>query len=62
MFLLEANVTINLQEQEKADGVTTTGKPVVEPRENREGEECKKCGQVGEELWVCSVSRPSFHC
>ena len=45
-----------MQEQEKEDGVTTTGKPVVDPVENTDGEKCERCDKVGEKLWVCSVT------
>ena len=46
----------SLKDQEKKDGVTSTGKKVVDPTENTEGEKCAKCEKVGESLLVCTVS------
>ena len=43
------------QEQERKDGVTGDGRPVTDLTENREGEVCTKCGNVGEQLLTCSV-------
>ena len=48
-------LTLKLKAQEKKDGVTTTGKPIVEPIQNEGGEVCEKCDIVGNELWVCPV-------
>ena len=45
-----------LQDQEKTDGVTSTGKVVRDPTKNTEGEKCAKCDKVGESLLVCTVS------
>ena len=45
-----------LQDQEKKDGVTSTGKPVTDTTTNTEGEKCTKCDKVGESLFVCTVS------
>ena len=55
------NFIFTFKEQEKKDGVTTTGKPIVEPRQNKDGEKCQKCDNVGEEVWVCSVIIHSSH-
>jgi hypothetical protein len=35
--------------------VSSTGKPVMDPTSNKDGEKCAKCEVVGESLLVCSV-------
>ena len=47
--------TTFVQDQEKADGISSTGKPVVNATENSTGEKCAKCGRVGEALLLCTV-------
>ena len=47
--------TTFVQDQEKADGISSTGKPVVNATENNTGEKCAKCGRVGEALLLCTV-------
>ena len=42
--------TTFVQDQEKTDGISSTGKPVVNATENNTGEKCDKCGRVGEAL------------
>jgi hypothetical protein len=46
----------SFQDQEKEDGVTSTGKLVVDPKKNTDGEKCAMCEKVGESLLVCTVS------
>ena len=36
--------------------MTSTGKLVVDPKKNTDGEKCAKCEKVGESLLVCTVS------
>ena len=45
----------NIKDQEKADGVTSTGKPVVDVTGNDDGEKCEKCDKIGDSLLICSV-------
>ena len=45
----------NVKDQEKSDGVTSTGKPVVDATGNVDGEKCEKCKKVGENLFICTV-------
>ena len=35
--------------------MSSTGKPVMDPTSNKDGEKCAKCEVVGESLLVCSV-------
>ena len=46
----------HFQEQERKDGFTADGKPATAPSDNREGQNCAKCGEVGESLQVCGVN------
>ena len=50
------------QDQEKVDGVTSTGKAVTDPTSNDKGQKCAKCGVVGESLLVCTVSLIKLFC
>ena len=45
----------NSQDREKADGVTSTGKPVAETTANEGNQKCEKCKKVCESLLVCTV-------